>query len=105
MGGGISTSKTTLQYPYCVKLTCMDANQLVLLAGKLAAGEFSADEFLRQVSELTGQSEIATVDVDRAARCGFPEVIFGTGKSSEAIIEIAGKLLKHGQHVLATPSM
>ncbi len=80
----------------------MDAQQLVLLAGRLAAAEISAEEFLRQAGNLDGRAEIATVDLDRAARCGFPEVIYGTGKSAEAIIDIAGRLLGRGQHVLAT---
>ncbi|TWU27833.1 nickel pincer cofactor biosynthesis protein LarB [Bythopirellula polymerisocia] len=80
----------------------MEAQQLVLLAGRLAAAEISAEEFLTQAAKLTDQSEIATVDLDRAERCGFPEVIFGTGKSAETVIEIAGRLLAHDQHVLAT---
>ncbi|QEG33144.1 nickel pincer cofactor biosynthesis protein LarB [Bythopirellula goksoeyrii] len=80
----------------------MDAQQLVLLAGRLAASEISAEEFLRQAGNLTGQSAVATVDLNRAARCGFPEVIFGPGKTPEAINEIAGRLLAHDQNVLAT---
>ncbi len=80
----------------------MDAQQLVLLAGRLATAEITAEEFLRQAGGLSTESEIATVDLDRAVRCGFPEVIFGTGKSVEAILEIAGQLLANHQHVLAT---
>lgn len=43
-----------------------------------------------------------TVDVQRAARCGFPEVIYGEGKTPTAIIAIAQRLLDAGQPVLAT---
>lgn len=43
-----------------------------------------------------------TPDLDRARRCGFPEVIFGSGKTAAAIVEIAERLLANGQHVLAT---
>ena len=43
-----------------------------------------------------------TLDVDRSTRCGFPEVIFGEGKSPEALVAIAGELLNGGQPVLAT---
>lgn len=43
-----------------------------------------------------------TVDVERAARCGFPEVIFGEGKTPAAIAAIARRLLEAGQPVLAT---
>ncbi len=44
----------------------------------------------------------ATVDVERAARCGFPEVIFGEGKSAATILAIVRQLVARGQAVLAT---
>src|SRR6202000_1738975 len=37
-----------------------------------------------------------------ALRKGFPEVIFGAGKTPDQVLKIAGKLLEHGQNVLAT---
>lgn len=80
----------------------MDSNQLVLLAGRLAAAEISAEEFLRLAAAETGTVEIATVDLDRANRCGFPEVIFGQGKTAEAIAQIAEQLLANEQPVLVT---
>jgi NCAIR mutase (PurE)-related protein len=45
---------------------------------------------------------IATVDVDRQHRCGFPEVIFGEGKSPDTIAGIARELLDRRQEVLVT---
>ncbi|MCG8450455.1 MAG: nickel pincer cofactor biosynthesis protein LarB [Pirellulales bacterium] len=80
----------------------MDSEQLVTLAGRLAASEISAEEFLRLAALETGQLEFATVDLERAERCGFPEVIYGAGKSVEAILEIAAKLLDDNQRVLVT---
>jgi pyridinium-3,5-biscarboxylic acid mononucleotide synthase len=80
----------------------MNATHLVTLAGKLAASEISADEFLREAALFSAQTDSATVDLDRQRRCGFPEVIFGTGKTVDAICAIATKLLNHGQHVFAT---
>ncbi len=50
--------------------------------------------------ELTGLA--ATIDLDRRRRCGFPEVVFGPGKSSEQLREIVATLLEHGERVLAT---
>lgn len=44
----------------------------------------------------------AQVDTHRALRKGFPEVIFGAGKTPDQVLKIAGKLLDHGQNVLAT---
>lgn len=76
------------------------------LAKQLLAGEYDADEFVRQVAATAnaadGMPAAATVDVDRAARCGFPEVIFGEGKSPAIIAAIAQQLLDRGQRVLAT---
>ncbi|NOY29308.1 MAG: nickel pincer cofactor biosynthesis protein LarB [Planctomycetes bacterium] len=80
----------------------MDSSQLVILAGRLAAAEISAEEFLCLAAEATGQTKIASVDLDRASRCGFPEVIYGSGKSVDAIVQIAEQLLGAGQPVLAT---
>ncbi len=80
----------------------MDSNQLVILAGRLAASEISAEEFLRLAVEQNGPTQIATVDIARANRCGFPEVIYGIGKTATAIASIARQLLEHGQPVLAT---
>jgi NCAIR mutase (PurE)-related protein len=44
----------------------------------------------------------AQVDTHRALRKGFPEVIFGAGKTPDQVLKIATKLLEHEQNVLAT---
>jgi len=44
----------------------------------------------------------ANVDTHRALRQGFPEVIFGSGKTAKQVIEIARRLLKHNGRVLVT---
>ncbi|MGI6402095.1 MAG: nickel pincer cofactor biosynthesis protein LarB [Thermoguttaceae bacterium] len=44
----------------------------------------------------------ATIDLDRQRRCGFPEVIYGAGKTAESILEIALTQYRHGLDVLAT---
>jgi len=80
----------------------MDGNELLSLTGRLAAREISAAEFLRFAAKELGQSEYATVDLARAGRCGFPEVIFGEGKSAEIIAQIAARLLASDQRVLVT---
>ena len=80
----------------------MNGNELLTLAGRLAAREISADEFLRLAAQEMGQSEYATVDLARAQRCGFPEVIFGEGKSAEVIAQIAARMFASDQRVLVT---
>jgi NCAIR mutase (PurE)-related protein len=42
------------------------------------------------------------VDTHRALRRGFPEVIFGSGKTPEQVVKIAAKLFERGQRVLVT---
>ncbi len=44
----------------------------------------------------------ARVDTDRQSRCGFPEVIFGAGKTPEQVAGIAQVILAHHGVVLAS---
>lgn len=44
----------------------------------------------------------ACVDLGRAARCGFPEVVYGSGKTPEAIVGVFEALSAAGQACLAT---
>jgi NCAIR mutase (PurE)-related protein len=44
----------------------------------------------------------ARVDTHRALRKGFPEVIFGAGKTPDQVLKIARKLLDHESRVLVT---
>lgn len=46
--------------------------------------------------------EYANLDYDRAKRCGFPEVIYGAGKTAEQVAGIAEKLVEEHGVVLAT---
>src|SRR5690348_15836064 len=50
----------------------------------------------------SAQLSTATVDLDRRRRCGYPEVIFGPGKTVEQICQIAATLVQQGEPVLAT---
>ncbi len=42
------------------------------------------------------------LDVDRARRCGFPEVVYAAGKSTETVVEIFHRLRQEQQPCLAT---
>jgi len=44
----------------------------------------------------------ARVDIDRARRNGFPEVILGVGKTPAQVAAIAERLVSHGQALLVT---
>lgn len=70
-----------------------------LRAGKLSLADF-ADIVTKGFAPQPATPE--TVDLDRKDRCGFPEVVYGEGKSAESIIRIFGKLLDAGMPALAT---
>ncbi|MFT5150668.1 MAG: NCAIR mutase (PurE)-related protein [Planctomycetota bacterium] len=42
------------------------------------------------------------VDLDREARCGHPEVVYGEGKSPEPLVDIARAILEHHDRLLVT---
>ncbi len=42
------------------------------------------------------------LDLDRTNRCGFPEVVYGEGKTAETILKIFRSLLEHGEDAFAT---
>lgn len=44
----------------------------------------------------------ARLDHHRALRCGFPEVVFGQGKTKRQIVEVVARLADSGANVLAT---
>lgn len=67
------------------------------------AGKTGRDEVLRAFQAApTADIGFAQVDTHRALRKGFPEVIFGAGKTPAQVVGIAGKLLDHSQNVLVT---
>jgi len=67
------------------------------------SGDLTAIEYGQRILEAAVrlQGEI-TPDLDRARRCGYPEVIYGTGKSPESISKVAEALLVDNDEVLVT---
>jgi len=73
------------------------------LARELLAGRLSIEAFSRQCSQAQfAEVGEAKVDLARAGRCGFPEVVFAEGKSIESLEKIFRALVDHGADVLAT---
>ncbi|MBI3467401.1 MAG: nickel pincer cofactor biosynthesis protein LarB [Planctomycetes bacterium] len=81
----------------------MEPDRLRQLAQALLSGERTIDEFMRQVSS-SGIADLgeAQVDLDRRHRCGFPEVLYGPGKTVAALEKIAGALVADGVDALVT---
>jgi pyridinium-3,5-biscarboxylic acid mononucleotide synthase len=81
-------------------VTASEAKQLL---EQFRAGKVSADDVVRAFqAPPIADLGFAQVDLHRALRKNFPEVIFGSGKSPRQVLAIAGKLVEHEQHVLVT---
>ncbi len=84
-------------------LPLVTAEQASSLLDAFRAGRATRDDVLRafQAAPLADLG-FAQVDTHRALRKGFPEVIFGAGKTPTQIAAIAGKLVEREQNVLVT---
>lgn len=81
----------------------MNEKYLKELLENVDSGRMSADEAFEKLKILPySELGFANVDHHRAIRTGFPEVIFGQGKTPEQIRDIFVELLGHGQTVMAT---
>ncbi|WP_460183099.1 nickel pincer cofactor biosynthesis protein LarB [Thermopirellula anaerolimosa] len=80
-----------------------DTAKLRQLAEQLATGRIPVDDFLSRAATL-GIADVgeAQVDLDRARRCGFPEVVYGEGKTVEALEKIFDALIANGADAFAT---
>jgi NCAIR mutase (PurE)-related protein len=74
------------------------------LLERVKAGQLSVDEAAALCYQLAGEADLgfAHVDLDRSRRCGFPEVIFCQGKTSEWVEGVVRQLAEAGQNCLAT---
>ena len=70
----------------------------------VADGSLSVDDAAQRLQTHAAETDLsfARVDLDRAHRRGFPEVIYGPGKTSPQIVEIVTALRRAGQDVLVT---
>lgn len=82
---------------------------LIQILGDLSSGQTTVEAAAAMIasSRSPGDSAIAslkgaTVDIGRESRCGFGEVIYGEGKSTDLINRIAEAQLAAGQSCFAT---
>lgn len=83
----------------------MDSHELTRLLEAHQRGSVSTEDVLRRLRwsapfEATGN--FAMVDTHRRLRCGFPEVVFGLGKTAEQLTAILQVLRSRGEGALAT---
>ncbi|MCE1252891.1 MAG: nickel pincer cofactor biosynthesis protein LarB [Anaerolineae bacterium] len=82
----------------------MDELQLQKLIEAISKGELSLSEAAERINNASVENvdDFAKIDLDRKRRNGFPEVIFGQGKTPEQVAEIFSRLLEHSNQVMAT---
>jgi NCAIR mutase (PurE)-related protein len=81
----------------------MDIKKLKQLLDSVHSSQVSVDEALAQLKDLPYQDiSYARVDHHRSLRNGFPEVIFGQGKSTEQIIGIMEAMVSKNDTVMVT---
>jgi len=81
----------------------MDSRELERLLRAFKGGELDEAEAARRIGELHFEDIGHTrVDHARAARQGFPEVVFGAGKTRRQVVDIFERLTARAPNVLVT---
>jgi len=73
------------------------------LLQRVARGEITPEQALQEIEGFPWEDlDFACVDHHRPWRKGFPEIIYGEGKTPEQIIKIAQSILKSGANLIIT---
>jgi pyridinium-3,5-biscarboxylic acid mononucleotide synthase len=81
----------------------MTENQIRKILDEHKSGGLSLDEALARLRELPFEDlGFANVDHHRTLRQGFPEVVFGSGKTVEQVGRIVEAMNKHDHNILVT---
>lgn len=84
----------------------MNAQRLYELLDDFKSGRLNADEVVAQASAPSFEDiGFAKVDHHRSIRKGFPEVVFGLGKTPQQVGRLAASLLEHSDRLLVTKTM
>jgi len=78
-------------------------HEIESLAQDLLSGKLNVAGFVEALGQ-PGTAELGevTLDRDRRRRCGFPEVVFGEGKSAETLVRIVRQFVEDQVSVLIT---
>lgn len=81
----------------------MRRDRVAALLGEVAAGRCSVEAALAQLDRAPVEEiGFASVDTHRALRQGYPEVVFGQGKTPEQVLAICERLAAHADGFLVT---
>jgi len=81
----------------------VDRKRLKKLLDEVRAGKVGVSKAMQSLRGMPLEElGFATLDLHRAVRRGFPEVVYGPGKTIEQVVAIVRSLRKAGQTVLVT---
>jgi len=80
----------------------MKKNEIIDILMKINSDEISENEFQNIFSNSDKLVEEVRIDKTRKKRCGFPEFIYGAGKSNDQLIAIINKLFESKEAILVT---
>ena len=81
----------------------MHQDRLTELLNQVKNGKVSVDQAVKKMKHLPFEDiDFARIDHHRSLRKGFPEVIFGEGKTDRQIIEIMARMKKNKDNILVT---
>ena len=82
----------------------LTAQERIALLAAVRDGQLAVEEAERRLAapEPVADLGFANVDLDRRRRCGFPEVVFGQGKTADQIVAILDRIAQDGHGCLAT---
>lgn len=82
----------------------MKLEDQIRLLEAFKAGDLGAEATLEKLRQGEGFDNLgfAHVDLDRRRRNGFPEVIYGAGKTPSQVVDIAKRIYSHSDQVLVT---
>lgn len=81
----------------------MNRSDIERLTAQLLAGQVAPEDFVDRLCQpRSAELGDTTLDLDRQRRCGYPEVVFGQGKTVASLERIFRRLLAENMPVLAT---
>jgi len=82
----------------------MEEAELKRILTALQQNQIDLTQALQQIegNAFEPVGNFARLDLDRATRTGFPEVIFGQGKTAEQVAVLMARLMEHGDRGMAT---
>jgi len=69
---------------------------------KIEAGELDVHSAMELLNLRKTQTHFSCIDHSRESRCGFPEFVFGEGKSLEQLLSISAEIADSGKPLLIT---